>query len=263
MDIKIAKLHLQELNTWFSEYVSGFKVEDPHIQKNIEIKEAHSLRVRDEILYLASGLGLNEDQKRLAAIIGLYHDIGRFEQFTVYKTFNDRESANHADLGLKVIEENNVLDKLGSLEKEIIVRAIAYHNRPIIPEGETGPYLFFEKLIRDADKLDIYHLVTSFYHGIDTKRNGALELGVEDTPGFTPSIVDDLMHCRFVKRSEIQNLNDFKLFQIGWIFDVNFPPALKRIHQKGYLNRIREVLPKDQCVDDIFSRIQSTVFRSF
>lgn len=38
-------------------------------------------------------------------MIGLFHDVGRFYQFTVYRTFNDALSENHAKLGLKVIKD--------------------------------------------------------------------------------------------------------------------------------------------------------------
>ena len=33
----------------------------------------------------------------LAGLIGLLHDIARFEQFTKYQTFNDRLSFDHGD----------------------------------------------------------------------------------------------------------------------------------------------------------------------
>ena len=47
-------------------------------------------------------LQLSLHDVQLAEIMGLFHDVGRFRQYSIYKTFNDAQSEDHADLGLKV-----------------------------------------------------------------------------------------------------------------------------------------------------------------
>lgn len=54
-------------------------------------------------------LKLTEEKIRLAALIGLLHDIGRFEQYTKYNTFSDKLSADHADLGEKTLDNNDFI----------------------------------------------------------------------------------------------------------------------------------------------------------
>jgi response regulator RpfG family c-di-GMP phosphodiesterase len=84
--------NLTEIKNWFTQYVRLFKNGDETDQRNIILKEDHTFRVCNEILNIGKKLGLNDDELRLAEIIALLHDVGRFEQYTVYKTFSDRQS---------------------------------------------------------------------------------------------------------------------------------------------------------------------------
>ena len=77
---------------------------------------------------LANHLNLNEHDKILAQMIGLFHDVGRFYQFTVYRTFNDALSENHAKLGLKVIKDLPFMEKLSPDDFATLKFAIANHN---------------------------------------------------------------------------------------------------------------------------------------
>ena len=43
----------------------------------------------------------------LAELIGLLHDIGRFEQIKRYNTFIDKNSINHGQLGVKILFDDN------------------------------------------------------------------------------------------------------------------------------------------------------------
>jgi len=62
------------------------------------------------MLYLAEEFGLGANQKRIAEVIALFHDIGRFEQFVRYRTYNDVKTVNHCLLGLEVLRRTKVLD---------------------------------------------------------------------------------------------------------------------------------------------------------
>lgn len=244
--------NLSHLKNWFSEYVHTFKNEDSELQKNIDLKEEHTKRVCKEILYIGKRLGLNDNELRLAEIIALFHDIGRFEQYTRYKTFMDGKSENHAELGVKILLNHEVLKEIDNETVELILCSIKYHNRSLVPNNETEKCLFFTKLLRDADKLDIWKVVTDYYHRKNKKPNGAIELGLPDTPGFSKEVKQDLLNKTFVDMSHVNNLNDFKLLQVGWIFDINFKPTFECIKQRRYLELIQKVLPKTKEIKEIF-----------
>jgi len=259
MQILITLESLNELKDWFAIYVHTFKNSDPEIQQNIDMKEEHTMRVCNEIGTIGKQLGLNDDEQRLAEIIGLLHDVGRFEQYTHYKTFMDQKSENHAELGIKILAKFDVLKLFNKPVQEIILQAIRHHNRPSLPTGITDRWLFYAKLIRDADKLDIWKVVIDNYHQKESQRNGAIELDLPDAPGFSDEVYRDLINKRIVDMKNVRNLNDLKLLQLGWIFDINFQPTMDCIKERGYLEMIGGVLPKSKKMDEIFNVVHSSL----
>ena len=55
----------------------------------------------------------------------------------------------------------------------------------------------------------------------------------------------------------VRTLTDFKLLQIGWVFDINFQPTLECVKDRHYLQMIRRVLPASEKIDTIFKIIYS------
>jgi hypothetical protein len=253
----ITKKDLNDLKAWFDNYVYTFKTGDENQQKNIALKEEHTRRVCREIFDIGKELGLDEHSLFLSETIALFHDIGRFEQYARYQTFVDSRSVDHALLGVKILEDNSVLRSLDKPVQDLILQTIRYHNRATLPREETETCLFFAKLLRDADKLDIWRVVTDHYHQEKDKRNDAIEYGLPDTPVISGEVYHDLMNQKIVDITHVRNLNDFKLLQIGWIFDINFSPTLQRVKTRHYLDMIRAVLPNTKKIQDIFTVAQS------
>ncbi|MCD6197875.1 MAG: HD domain-containing protein [Deltaproteobacteria bacterium] len=248
---------VEELENWFNNYVQKFKSGNPDWQPNIILKEEHTRRVCKEILGIGRKIGLSDDDLRLAKVVALFHDIGRFEQFARYQTFVDSKSVNHAVLGVKILKENRVLNMLDKSVRDLILRAILYHNRFALPKKETEKCLLFAKLLRDADKLDIWRVVTDYYRQKDGKRNAAIELDLPDTPGISSDVYKDLMDKKIVNFAHLKNLNDFKLLQIGWVYDINFVQTLQCVQERCYLEMIRDVLPKSEKIAEIFDVLQT------
>jgi len=249
--------NVSALKSWFTVYVKSFRSDDPEYKKNITLKEEHSKRVCNEILDVGSSLGLDNEDLRLAETIALFHDVGRFEQYSRYGTFVDLKSEDHAVLGVRVLQENGILKDLDQETRELILRTISYHNRATLPRKETKRCLFFTKLLRDADKLDIWRVVTDYYHEMKSARNGVIELGLPDTPEISQDVYRDMMAGRIVRTTCLKTLNDFKMLQMGWIYDVNFPRTFELVRERGYLEKIRDVLPQTRKVSEIYSAARS------
>ena len=248
------------LKNWFHSYVKSYKLNDPARQRNIDLKEKHTLRVCKEITEISRNLGLNEDEQCLSEIIALFHDIGRFEQYARYNTFLDSRSLNHAEFAVKILRENDVLNHLDASSRELILKAISYHNRATLPRHEDEVCLFFSRLLRDADKLDIWRVVTEYYRRkANGKQNNAIELGLPDTPGVSYDVSRALMAQKIVDTHNMKNLNDFKLLQVSWVYDVNFVPTFRRLKQKGYLDIIQKALPESDAIRKIFATVASYV----
>lgn len=247
---------ITKLRSWFDSYVAAFKKGEEEFDRNIILKEEHTRRVCQEILYIGEDIGLDEKGLQLAWIMALFHDIGRFEQFAQYGTFADHISVNHAEFGVEILRQKGVLRDLDEGDQDLILRAIAYHNRRYLPEDETQECLYFSRMLRDADKLDIWNVVTEYYRNAG-EEDSVLVQNFPDTPGISPAIYEDMVNARIANYMDVKNLNDFKLLQVGWVYDVNFPPTFRRIYERGYLDAIRRALPQSEQIEQIFSTAQA------
>ncbi len=247
---------MTRLRNWFADYVATFKRGDEEFDRNIILKEEHTKRVCGEILYIGENLGLSEHDRQLAQIMALFHDIGRFAQFAQYGTFADHLSINHAELGVQILREKGVLADLDESDRDLVFRAIAYHNRRDLPEDETETCLYFSRMLRDADKLDIWNVFAQYYCN-GGKGDSVLVQNFPDTPGISPAIYQELVDTRVGNYMDVKNLNDFKLLQVGWVYDINFPPTFRRIYERGYLDAIRRALPQSGQIEQIFSAAQA------
>ena len=54
--------------------------------------------------------------------------------------------------------------------------------------------MFYPKLIRDADKLDIWKVVTNYYNDKKGGKNKALELDLPESQGFSERVIQDLIN---------------------------------------------------------------------
>lgn len=253
----IKKETVSSFKTWFDDYTKSFYSGNPENQRNIELKEAHTRRVCGEILDIGNTLGLDDEDLHLAEVMALFHDIGRFEQYSHYGTFSDLKSEDHAILGVKVLRKTGVLELLDSSTVDLIIRCIAYHNRAFLPEDESERCLFFARLLRDADKLDILRVVTDYYQRKTGDRNGAIELGLPDTLEISPEIYEDLLAKKIVKTEYLKTLNDFKLLQMGWVFDVNFLRTFQLIQERHYIELIRDALPRSEKISEVYFTVRS------
>ncbi len=232
------------LRHWFADYVGGFRSDDPYIEKNYHLKEHHSRRVCGFCMAIARSLELPPEKLHMAEAVGLFHDIGRFEQFEKYRTYSDKISENHAELGARVLEREKVFDFLSSTLKAVLIKGVRYHNRKDLPEGEDEETLFYAKLVRDADKLDILRILSEYYHSDERGSNPALDLDLPEDPEIAPAVVDDIMNRRCVNMANIKTAHDFRLLQTSWVFDFNFKYTRDFVREHGYMEEIMKVLPQ-------------------
>ena len=141
----------EEYNIW-NNYCNKFDL----LQKDIKYKYEHSLRVA------AWCYKIKPD--KLSKLIGLYHDIARFSQFTKFHTYNDLISLDHGFEGAKITEELLKDNSFFIENKSIITTAIKFHNALNILNNLTEKELEYLNILRDADKLDILNTLSIGKH---------------------------------------------------------------------------------------------------
>lgn len=214
----------------FYEYVSKYNPEDEKIMVKIE----HIQRVAKNANDIAENLKLSKEDIDLAWLIGVLHDIGRFEQVRLYHTFNDGKSVNHAEIGSKILFEDGLIREFIEDKQydEIIKIAILNHNRPAIETGLTERQLLHSKIIRDADKVDIYYSLTIYS-----------KEAVWESKDLSNDIISDEIYREFKedKRMNYKNRKsaaDGLVCHFAYVYDFNYKYSLQIIYANNYIEKI-------------------------
>ncbi len=255
----ITTAQLTDFRTWFHQYVQHFYPLNSSNESFIKLKEEHTLRVCEICLEIGKSLGLSVEKLNCLTTIALFHDLGRFEQYTKYKTFADFKSENHALIAIRILRENNLLKDLNPTEKDMIYRVISNHNTANIPSSETGETLFFSKLIRDADKVDIYNILDGYYHNPDhsDQERSVVEFGMDKSENISDGVFATIMKGKQVKNEHLLTVGDHKALQFAWVFDLNFARSKEIIQNEGYLESIYDTTPKNERWQAVWEKIQS------
>ena len=257
----ITKEKFDFLEKWFDKYTDSFKTDDTAVWQNIDLKINHTKNVCKETREISQALNLNGDQKIIAETVALLHDIGRFEQFSRYKTFADNKSENHSLLAEKIIEENKLLDDVDINTKKIILDAIKNHNKKNISENDDENTLLFSKIIRDADKLDNFRVILEHRQMEKKEKNSAITLDLPDGIVLTNEIYEKLINGETINYEDLKTSLDFKLIYLSWIYDINFQHSLIKIREKKYLEAIYDGLPHDTRIKELFNKIQNFIIK--
>ncbi len=224
-------IDIEKVKTEFDNYTSKY---DKNIT-SINRKYYHSYRVMEQSIKIAESINLSREDIELASLIGLLHDVARFEQWMRYETFSDRKSIDHGDFGVEILLENDFIRDFikDNQYDEIIKIAIKNHNKYKIEEGLNEKELLHSKIIRDADKIDIFYEGAEdfFWNTVEEKREIENSLISED-------YFEEFMSRNTICRKPNQTKLDSIVAMIAFIFDLNFNYSKKVIYENSYINKI-------------------------
>ena len=209
----------------FAKYVGNFDFYDPKIKQKID----HSFRVKDLCEEIAKKENFTAKEIEIAKVIGLLHDIGRFEQWKQYKTYNDLTSVDHGDSAIELLFNNGFIKEF-NIDKEyhdIVYDSIKYHNKKELP-GLGERKLRFAKLVRDADKLDILYI----YSTNDVNITEDLEIRENLTEQFKNK--ENLTYDNKLNETE------FLLLMLSFIFDINYQYTFKYLKENEFVDKMDE-----------------------
>ena len=216
----------------FDEYAHRYDMNKPEIN----YKYHHSYRVMDNMIVLAKNMNLSYCEIKIAKVIGLLHDIGRFEQFKRYQSFKDNY-LDHADYGVEVIKKEKILDAfdIPKEDYEVVYKAIKNHNKYAIEPGLNRKELLFAKLIRDADKLDILYALS----------NPELKNIIrEDDSTISKKVNDEFFANKQVVRDYQETFNENIVVIFSFAYDFNFNLSLDMLNYENYYDKIYARLDK-------------------
>lgn len=224
----------KELAEKYFSYVDTFRNAEGQLGKMLELKLNHTRRVVANAKLIAEGECFADDERRAAIDAALLHDTGRYEQLTRFNSFNDATTIDHAVLSHDLVRDFDWL--AGRADRQAVLDAVLFHNRKDLPLGLDRVTMAAAKTVRDADKLDIFHVLEDLVATTDwrTDSRAFWSLPVDRAPN--PKVVETIRKGEAVDYADILSLADFVLIQVGWIRNGLYYPTSRRLAcERGHL----------------------------
>ena len=241
----------------FAEYVRNY---DPSDEK-IKLKIDHTYRVAGLCQRIAESLGLSEPDVDIAWLLGMLHDIGRFEQIRRFGTFNDVQSVDHAEFGADLLFKEGLIMKFaegyyeecelarsGNEEAEQIIKnnehhnkdtgllelAIRQHNKYRVKEDLTERQRMFCDILRDADKVDIFKvnadIPMEIIYDVTTEE---LKSGV-----ISKEVLESFYKRETVLKSVRKSAVDHIVGHISLLFELVYKESYRQAKEQGYVYKL-------------------------
>ena len=201
-----------------------------------ELKIVHTYHVAENAKKIAKKLNLNKEDTELAELIGILHDIGRFEELKVTKELNSVKF-DHAGHGSKMLFEKGMIRKFieNSQYDSIIKKAIENHSKLEIEENLDERTLLHSKIIRDADKIDNYRVKKDEkVEAIFPKRVNKIE-DMEESK-LSDKVYNTILDKKCVDIHDRVTPLDFWVCILAFTFDLNFDVSYKIVKENDYIN---------------------------
>ena len=232
-------MNLELIQNEFDKYVNLFDMNN----YNIKYKYNHSYRVMKLSNMIATSLNLSNEDILLATVIGLLHDIGRFKQLEMFNSYDDKK-IDHADLGVKILFEDNLIDKFCIDRKyyDLISFAIKNHNKFSIENTTNEKKKLHSKIIRDADKIDILraYIINKEYKLPETTD----EISNEVKTSFYNNGPTNYLY--------VNNPNDKIILVLSFIFDINYKVSFDNIKMEKFIEKFYDIIENKNIFDEYF-----------
>ncbi len=229
----------------FNKYTSNY---DKKVNE-INMKYNHSFSVMDLMGELAFRLNLDKEKIELSRVIGLLHDIGRFEQFKKYNSFSDK-NIDHAEYGADYLfKEGHIRDFIDDDKYDNIIEcAIRNHNKFSVSSDLNEEELLFTKMIRDMDKVDIYKQC-----GI----NGNMKFDANEV---TIEVLEIIKNEQLVNKDVRKTKTDATLLELSMIFDINFNESFDILVETDNFDLFLSTIEVSEDSENLFRKIKEICF---
>ena len=203
---------------------------------SFKLKVIHTYHVADNAREIAKKVNLSKEDIELAELIGLLHDIGRFEELKITKELNSVKF-DHASHGSKMLFENGMIREFidDNQYDNIIKKAIENHSRLSIEDGLEDRILLHSKIIRDADKLDNYRVKKDENIEAIFPKRVKNRLDMENAI-LSDKVYETILNKKCVDIHDRVTPLDFWVCILAFTFDLNFDVTYKIVKENDYIN---------------------------
>lgn len=251
--MQIDREHVKKV---FKTYTDVYDASDEKIRLKID----HTYRVADLCEQIARAQKLEAAEVDLAWLLGMLHDVGRFEQLRRYGTFIDAESIDHAALGADILfgEENAVRTYISEeTEDEVIETAIRVHSAYRIPENLTERTAMLCNILRDADKIDILRV------NVDVPLEEIYNTTTEELRNarVTQAVMDSFYEHHATLRSIKRTPVDHVVGHISLVFELVFAESVRIVREQGYLDKLMCFESRNPVTNEQFAELRAEMER--
>ena len=185
-------------------------------------------------------MGLPEEDRQLAQLIGLLHDIGRFEQLKRYNSF-EPNTMDHASFGVQILFEEGMIRQFveENTWDSVIRTAIAKHSDYKLEGIEDSRELMHARIIRDADKLD--NCRVKLEDPIETMLGvSAEEVGKTK---ISPEVMEQVYRKESILSQTRKTKMDYWVSYLAYFFDINYEATFQIIREQNYVDRLINRIP--------------------
>lgn len=225
-------INKQKTKEAFADYVKDYDVKDP----KVDLKIRHTYKVAEISEEIARTVP--KVDKDLAWLVGMMHDIGRFEQLRRYDTFIDAESVDHASFGCELLYEQGLCQKMYDDRglDDFVRSAISVHSMYRIPESVEEDVLPYAKILRDADKIDIIRA------NMETKLEDIYNVTHEELyhAEVTREVLENFAKKQATPRALKRTAIDHVVGHISLTYELEYPKSLSIMKHQGFLTKMME-----------------------
>ena len=233
---------LNRLTGRFRNYVDRFRV-DGALHPMHQLKLEHTIRVAADARAVAAGEGWPEREVNIAEAVGLFHDVARFPQFKKYRSFSDADTIDHGDLGVKTLEDETLLEGVADEPRALILHAVQYHNKKDLPPNLTAHEEKHLRLIRDADRLDIFFICWDSIQTGHIHDHPEIILNIDFNGPPTPAILEQFERGEKIDYRNMKSMADRFILQLSWIHDLSYASTKRLVRDRRILEKFIDVMP--------------------
>lgn len=229
-------MDLQYAKEQFECYLNHYDRDDDKIR----LKIVHTYGVVECSRQITQRMGLPEEDRQLAQLIGLLHDIGRFEQLKRYNSF-EPNTMDHASFGVQILFEEGMIRQFvkENTWDSIIRTAIAKHSEYKLEGIEDSRELMHARIIRDADKLD--NCRVKLEDSIETMLGvSAEEVGKTK---ISPEVMEQVYRKESILSQTRKTKMDYWVSYLAYFFDINYEATFQIIREQNYVDRLINRIP--------------------
>ncbi len=226
----------------FRDFTDGYRINGA-LHPMHQLKLEHTIRVAADARAIAADMSWPDEDVCLAEAVGLFHDVARFPQFQQYRSFSDAETVDHGDLGLQILEKGNLLDGIAAEPRALILHSVQYHNKKNLPRILTAHEEKHLRLIRDADRLDIFFICWETIHSGHIHDHPEIIMGIDFNGPPTDVILAQFERGGAIDYRNIKSLADRFILQLSWMHDLSYNSSKWLVRERGILDKFIDVLP--------------------